>query len=410
MDVYQYRGRNKRGDIMQGTIESPNTEGVVNWMITSGIAPIDIRLKTDPLKNQPNWLRTLQGAGRLSAKDLLLLTRQMATLMKAGVPMIQAINGLKNSSQNPSMTDLLRSIHASLSNGAELSTAMARHPKIFDDYYVNMVRVGETAGKLDEVFDRLFIQLDFDRRMRQKIKTVLRYPTFVFSAIIVAILVLMIYVIPVFSKVYSGMQMTLPGITVFLITISEFTAKYWWAVLGSIMLAFFLVRRYLSTTQGRYQWDKLKLRIPVIGKVLAKATTARLCRSFGTAMKSGVPVVTALALVSKVVDNAFYEERILVIRDAVSQGDSLLRSFLAAGIFTPVELQMVAVGEETGDIEGVVQQLATLYQDEVEYEANQLGETLEPILLVFMAVLVTILLLGIFLPMWNLTQMTQMLR
>lgn len=410
MDVYQYRGRNKRGDIMQGTIESPNTEGVVNWMMTSGIAPIDIRLKSDPLKNQPNWLRTLQGAGRLSAKDLLLLTRQMATLMRSGVPMIQAINGLKNSSQNPSMTDLLRSIHGSLSNGAELSTAMARHPKIFDDYYVNMVRVGESAGKLDEVFDRLFTQLDFDRRMRQKIKAVLRYPTFVLTAIVVAILIMMIYVIPVFSKVYSGMQMELPAVTVFLITISEFTAKYWWLVLGGILLTIYAVRRFLSTPQGRYRWDKLKLRIPIVGSVLAKATTARLCRSFGTAMKSGVPVVTALSLVSRVVDNAFYEERILVIRDAVTQGDSLLRSFLAAGIFTPVELQMVAVGEETGDVEGVVQQLATLYQEEVEYEANQLGETLEPILLVFMAALVTLLLLGIFLPMWNLTQMTHLVR
>lgn len=410
MDVYQYRGRNKRGDIMQGTIESPNTEGVVNWMITSGIAPIDIRLKTDPLKNQPNWLRTLQGAGRLSAKDLLLLTRQMATLMRAGVPMIQAINGLKNSSQNPSMTDLLRSIHGSLGKGAELSTAMARHPSIFDDYYVNMVRVGETAGKLDEIFDRLFSQLDFDRRMRKKIKAVLRYPTFVLTAIVVAILIMMIYVIPVFSQVYSNMQMSLPAVTVFLITISKFTATYWWAVLGAIALTIFAGRRYLLTPQGRYRWDKWKLRIPVIGSVLAKATTARLCRSFGTAMKSGVPVVTALTLVSKVVDNAFYEERILLIRDAVSQGDSLLRSFLAAGIFTPVELQMIAVGEETGDVEGVVQQLASLYQEEVEYETNQLGETLEPILLVFMAVLVMLLLLGIFLPMWNLTQLTQIAR
>ena len=165
------------------------------------------------------------------------------------------------------------------------------------------------------------------------------------------------------------------------------------------------VKYYLSTPEGRYNWDKYKLRIPAIGPVLTKATTARFCRSFETAMKSGVPIVTAFTLVSRVVDNAFYQERILLMREAVSHGDSLLRSFLSAGIFTPMELQMVAVGEETGDIEGMVQQLATLYQEEVEYEAGQLTEALEPILLMFMAGLVLVLLLGIFMPMWGMTQL-----
>ena len=167
------------------------------------------------------------------------------------------------------------------------------------------------------------------------------------------------------------------------------------------------IRYYVSTPEGRYRWDKSKLQLPIVGRILGKATTARFCRSFGMAMNSGVPIVTALALVSRVVDNAFYHERIMAMRDAVSHGDSLLRAFLASGIFSPVELQMIAVGEETGDIETMVQQLASLYQDEVEYEASQLAETLEPILLVFMAALVLLLLLGIFLPMWNMTQMVK---
>ena len=405
MEVYEYKGRNKRGDIMQGTVEAPNAEGVVNWMTSSGISPIHVQLKEDPLKDQPGWIRALQGAKKLSQTDLLLLTRQMSTLMKAGVPMIQAVNGLKTSSRNPSMTKLLRSLHSSLDKGSELSAAMSRHPDFFDDYYINMVRVGESSGKLDEVFNRLFLQLDFDRRMRQKIKGVLRYPSFVLSAIVAALFIMTIYVIPSFSKVYSGMNIALPTMTVFLISVSNFASKNWMFILTIFALVILAVRYYLSTPEGRYNWDKYKLKIPVVGGVLTKATTARFCRSFETAMKSGVPIVTAFTLVSRVVENTFYQERILLMREAVSHGDSLLRSFLSAGIFTPMELQMIAVGEETGDVEGMVQQLATLYQEEVEYEASQLTETLEPILLVFMAGLVLVLLLGIFMPMWNMTQL-----
>jgi MSHA biogenesis protein MshG len=407
MELYQYQGRNKRGDIMEGTVESSNPEGVVNWMMSSGISPISVRLKVDPLKNQPYWLRALQGQKKLNKTDLLMLTRQFGTLLKAGIPMLQAVTGLKNSSHQPEMSKLLGSLHASLDKGSELSAAMARHPDFFDDYYINMIKVGESAGKLDEVFARLYAQLDFDRRMRQKIKSVLRYPMFVFAAIIIAVMIVMVYVIPAFSGIYGSMNVELPIVTQFLMGSSKLVASNWTAILIFSALAMLGVRYYVSTKEGLYKWDKLKLKLPIVGPVLAKATIARFCRSFGMAMNSGVPIVTALALVSRVVDNAYYEERIMGMRDAVSQGDNLLRSFMASGIFSPIELQMISVGEETGDIESMVQQLATLYQDEVEYEASQLAETLEPILLVFMAGLVATLLLGIFLPMWNMTQMVR---
>ena len=405
MELYQYKGRNKRGDIMRGTVEAANPEGVVSWMVSSGISPISVHLKSDPLRNQPYWLRALQGQKKLNKTDLLMLTRQFGTLLKAGIPLLQAVSGLQNGSHQPEMTKLLSSLHTSLDKGLELSDAMARHPKFFDDYYVNMIRVGESAGKLDEVFARLYIQLDFDRRMRQQIKSVLRYPAFVFSAIIVATMIVMVYVIPAFSGIYGSMRVELPGVTQVLIAISNVVAKNWSAILVFIALVVLAVRYYLSTTEGRYKWDRFKLRLPIVGSVLTKATTARFCRSFGMAMNSGVPIVTALALVSRVVDNAYYQERIMGMREAISQGDSLLTGFLVSGLFSPIELQMISVGEETGDIETMVQQLASLYQDEVEYEASQLAETLEPVLLVFMAGLVVVLLLGIFLPMWNMTQM-----
>ena len=195
--------------------------------------------------------------------------------------------------------------------------------------------------------------------------------------------------------------------TKILMGVSGAMSRNWTAILAVMALAAIGVRYYISTPEGEYRWDRAKLRLPIVGRILAKATIARFCRSFGMAMNSGVPIVTALALVSRVVDNAFYQERIMAMRDAVSHGDSLLRAFLASGVFSPIELQMISVGEETGDIETMVQQLAMLYQEEVEYEASQLSETLEPILLVFMAALVLLLLLGIFLPMWNMTQMVE---
>lgn len=405
MEIYKYRGRNKNGDLIQGTVEAPNEQGAVNWMMASGISPIDVSVQRDPLAGQPAWFRALQGGGRLGAKELLLLTRQLGTLVKAGVPLIQAIDGLKNSSRNPAMSELLRSLHAALNRGAELSVAMAEHPKFFGEYYVNMVRVGESSGQLDEIFQRLFEQIDFDRRMRSKIKSVLRYPTFVMIAILAAITIMTVYIIPVFSKVYDNMNVELPGLTLALIGFSNFVARHWVIVIVFIGLMAAGVVYALSTTQGRLYWDRIKLKLPVIGPVLQKATIARFCRAFATATRSGVPVITGLGLVARVVDNRFLESRILQIRDSVSSGQPLLRSFLLADIFSPVELQMIAVGESSGNIEAMVQQLAILYQEEIEYEANQLAQNLEPILLIFMAILVTILMLGIFMPMWNLSQL-----
>lgn len=405
MEIYKYRGRNKNGDLIQGTVEAPNEQGAVNWMMASGISPIEVAVQRDALAGQPEWFRALQGGGRLGAKELLLLTRQLGTLVKAGVPLIQAIDGLKNSSRNAAMSELLRSLHAALNRGAELSVAMAEHPKFFSDYYVNMVRVGESSGQLDEIFQRLFEQIDFDRRMRSKIKSVLRYPTFVMIAIVAAIVIMTVYIIPVFSKVYDNMNVELPVLTRVLIGFSNFVAQHWWLVSLALIAFAFGVIYLLSTPAGRFQWDRIKLRLPVIGPVLQKATIARFCRAFATATRSGVPVITGLALVARVVDNRFLESRILQIRDSVSSGQPLLRSFLLADVFSPVELQMIAVGESSGNIEAMVQQLATLYQEEVEYEAGQLAQNLEPILLIFMAILVTILMLGIFMPMWNLTQL-----
>ena len=402
MDTFEYRGRNKRGEIMQGTIESPDTQGVATWMLATGIAPIRIQVQSDAHKGQPGWLRFLQGGGSFKLRDLLLFTRQMGTMVKSGVPMLDALAGIQKSTVSPVLTGVLRDIRADLDRGVDLSGAMARHPKIFDEYYVSMVKVGEGSGQLEEIFKRLHEQIAFEKHMGQQIKGALRYPTFVLVAISIALAVMTLFVLPVFAQTYAKMQASLPALTLMLLAVSKFAVGYWWAVLAMIGACFYAFKLYTALPEGRYAWDKFKLRIPIIGSIIKKATLARFCRSFATASKSGVPLVQAFTLVSRVVDNAYFEERILSMRDGVERGESLLRTARTAGIFTPLELQMMSVGEDTGDVDGMLNQVADMYREEVEYEVSRLSEAIEPILLAFMGVLVLILMLGVFLPMWQL--------
>jgi len=317
---------------------------------------------------------------------------------------LQALAGIQKSSSNQQLVALLGAIREDLDKGQELSTAMARHPSFFNDYYVSMIRVGEGAGQLEEVLARLFAQLAFERDMKQKIKGALRYPTFVVIAISLAVAILAIFVIPVFAKVYEGMKVELPPLTRLLLAISEFAVHYWWTVAAALVALVFALRAYLKQPEARYRWDRAKLRLPLIGSILAKAGIARFCLSFSIACKSGVPIDQAFTLVARVVDNAFYARRILQMRDGITRGETLLRIAQVAGIFKAMELQMIAVGEATGEMDKMMEQVAQMYQEEVQYAVGRLGDAIEPILLAVMGALVLLLMLGIFLPLWDLGQ------
>ena len=406
MDNFTYEGRNQRGELIKGKIESPNQQAVAQWMLGTGITPVMIR-SIPQAKPQPQWLTKIQGQGSLSPMELLLFTRQMGTMVKAGLPLLQALSGMQKSSTNIRLVALLGAIREDLDKGLELSTAMARHPKFFDEYYVSMIRVGEGAGQLEEIFVRLFAQLEFERDMKQKIKGALRYPTFVVIAISIAVGILAIFVIPVFAKVYASMKVQLPPLTRLLLAVSDFAVHFWWLVIVVIMTAIYGFRLYLKKPEGRYRWDKFKLKLPLIGSILSKAGIARFCLSFSIACKSGVPIDQAFTLVAKVVDNAFYEKRIHQMRDGITRGETMLRIAQSAGIFKPMELQMIAVGEATGEMEKMMGQVAEMYQEEVQYEVGRLGSAIEPILLAVMGGLVLVLMLGIFLPLWDLGQLAQ---
>jgi MSHA biogenesis protein MshG len=296
---------------------------------------------------------------------------------------------------------VIADLRVSLDAGRELSSAMRKHPDVFSAFYVSLVRVGETTGKLEETFNRLFGYLDFEREVRERIKTALRYPTIVVVVISVAIAIVNFTVIPAFAKIFEANKVQLPLLTRVLIAISDLFLAYWPVVLGGIAFAVFAFVTYVGTEQGRYAWDRVKLGIPVIGKIIFKATLARFARGFSIATSSGIPIVQGLTVVAAVVDNAYLSRRIEQMREGVERGESVLRTAVTTGVFTPVVLQMIAVGEETGELDDLLGEVADMYEQEVDYAVKNLSASIEPILTIFLGVLVLILALGVFLPIWQ---------
>ena len=405
MPAFSYSGRNGAGDMVKGSLEGATSSAVADLLFSSGITPLEIKPAPASAKGSAE-----SGTGgnfnlfgdRIQHVDVLLFTRQIYTLLKAGIPIMRALTGLQESAVNQAMKKVLGQIRASLDSGRELSLSMARHPTVFSGFYLSMVRVGEMTGRLEEVFLRLFDHMEFERFMREQVKSALRYPSFVVAAMVVALFVVNIFVIPAFAKVFQGFGAELPLLTRVLIGFSNFMVQWWYILIGAIAVAGAAFRGWIATTAGRHEWDRMKLRIPIAGKIVRKATLARFARSFALASRSGVPIIQAMTTVANTVDNAYIADKVEHMRDTIERGESLLRASIAAGVFTPVVLQMIAVGEESGALDDMMDEIGGMYQSEVEYELKTLAQQIEPILIVMLGIMVLVLALGIFLPIWDL--------
>ena len=401
MPTFSYRARNAGGGLVEGTLDGAASGSVADVLRGQGLIPVDIR-ETQARAAKPAEHASAGFMRRVGHIDLLLFSRQMHTLMKAGVPIIRALSGLQDAAVNPEMKRVIGEVRDSLESGRELSQALARHPRVFSPFYLSMVRVGEATGLLEEVFYRLFEHLEFERYMREQVKSALRYPLFVMLAMAAAMVIVNIWVIPKFAQVFANFGTELPMMTRWLLGFSGFMLDYWPHLLAGTIVAAVTFRAWLGTTAGRYAWDRFSLRIPVAGKILHKAALSRFARSFALGMRSGVPVMQALSNSAQTVDNAYVARCVDGMRQSVERGESLLRAAIGAGIFTPVVLQMIAVGEESGAVDDMMEEIGGMYRQEVEYELKTLGQQIEPILIVLLGVLVLILALGIFLPMWDL--------
>ena len=402
MPFFAYKARNARGELMQGVLESPDSNAVADQLMSTGVTPVEIVVTRKPASNTDSNPLARLFEEKVRPIDVQLFSRQMYTLLKSGVPIFRGLAGLQESAINKSFAKILQDIRESLDSGRELSAAMRRHPGVFSSFYVSMVRVGEMTGRLDEIFLRLFNHLEFERDMRERVRTALRYPSFVVIAMVIAMVVINLFVIPAFAKVYAGFKAELPLMTKLLIGSSNFMVNYWPLLLVMTAGGLIAFRMYIATAGGRYKWDKLKLRMPLGGQIIQKGTLARFARSFALASRSGVPIVQGLSVVAQVVDNAYIAGRIEQMRDGVERGESVLRTAVTTGVFTPIVLQMIAVGEETGEIDDLMEEIAGMYEREVDYEVKTLSAKIEPILLVGLGILVLVLALGIFLPIWDL--------
>ena len=401
MPFFTYKGRDGRGQLVQGVLEGADSGTVAGQLFSNGVTPLEILPSAEPKPAGPSLLERLQRGG-ITHTEVLLFSRQMNTLLKAGVPIMGALKGLEDSTENRNFSQVIREIREGLDSGRELSASLARHPREFNPFYVAMVRVGELTGTLEEVFLRLFHHMDFEKFMRDQVRAATRYPTFVVAAMAIALVIINIFVIPAFAKVYASFKAELPVITKFLIAFSDFTVSYWPALLALLVALVVGFRFYVGTAAGRLAWDEIKMKIPVAGGIVMKATLARFARSFALAIRSGVPAVQALTMVAQTVDNGHVARRIEAMRESVERGESVLRAAMASGVFTPLVLQMVAVGEETGALDDLMTEIADMYQREVEYDLKNLAAQIEPILVVALGAMVLVLALGVFLPIWDL--------
>ncbi len=404
MPTYTWRGRNNRGEAVSGELDALTEGGVADQLIALGVSPVHIVPVAEKKAAGGEDLMTRLNRKPIVMEDLLLFSRQMYTLNKAGVPILRAFAGLQASASKPAMVDLFKDIRSSLDQGRELSAALQRHVHLFGGFYVSMIRVGEMTGRLTEVFKRLTEHMEFERDVRERIKQAMRYPVFVMIAMAIAVVILNIFVIPVFAKVFAGFHAELPLVTRGLLGFSAWMIDWWYLLLAAVVGGGMLVRGYLRTPEGRYRWDGRKLKLPVIGEIVLKATLARFARSFALASQSGVPLVQALTVVAQTVDNAFIGSRIEQMRDGIERGESISRCAAATGVFTPVVLQMITVGEETGELDNLLFEIADMYERDTDYAIKGLSAAIEPILLAVIAVLVLVLALGVFLPLWSMGQ------
>lgn len=403
MPFFAYKGRNAHGEVVRGVLEGVSSGTVADQLFNIGITPLEILATRKPVTmgGDGGWLAKLN-EGPIGEVDVMMFSRQMYTLLKAGVPILRSLAGLRDSTANRAFKRVLSDVRESLDTGRELSVALRRHPKIFNTFYVSMVRVGEATGMLSEIFLRLFYYLEFEKITRDQIKSAVRYPMFVITALVIAMVVINLMVIPAFAKVYKSIKVELPLMTRVLLEISNFTVHYWPAMLVATLGAFIGFKLYISTRGGKFRWDRVKLRLPLAGEIILKATLARFARSFALTYKSGVPIVQGLSVVSQVVDNDHIGSRIEQMRNSIERGESILRTAVATGVFSPIVLQMIAVGEETGELDSLLQEVAEMYEREVAYDVSKLSARIEPILIVALAGMVLVLALGIFLPIWDL--------
>ncbi len=418
MAVFQYKGRDVSGGLVTGNIDAGSADEAATELVDRAITPIEIRKskaapKTAKAANDRSAgkkenlsaiesINSFLAGKKVDINELIIFARQMHSLTKAGLPLDRAFTGLQASMKNRVFKQILKDIVTSLENGMNLSSALGRHPKVFSPLFLALINVGENTGQLDLAFKEVGRYLELEKNTRKQIKSATRYPIFVMSAIVVALGVITYFVIPAFADTFARLGAELPFETRVLIAVSDFVVAYWVHMLVAVVAAAFAWRSWTTSAAGRITWDRIKMQLPIIGPVYERIALGRFSRTFGMVMRAGVPIVHGLGVVAGAVGNKFVGGRVLRMRDGISRGESLYNTAVHSNMFSPLVLQMISVGEESGTIDDLMTDVADFYDSEVEYDLKKLGDAIEPILIMFIAGIVLVLALGVFLPIWDL--------
>ncbi len=399
MTQFSYKARKSSGELATGVLEAVDASTVAQILIGRSFTPIEISENNQVQVAESSKISFL--TPNIKIDDLVIFSRQMYSLAKSGIPILRAVRGLADTTSSQRMSAALNDVADQLERGRTLSSALNKHDQVFGQLFISIVHVGENTGKLDDAFLQLSFYLERDQETRKQLKAATRYPMFVIIAIVIAMVIMNIVVIPIFADMFKSFGAELPLMTRILLATSDFFITKWQYLLVGITLSIFSIIRYLGTKNGRYKWDQTKLKLPVVGSIFERTLLGRFARSFSMMLISGVPLTSALNLVAGAVNNAFMAERILGMRKNIEKGESLSRVASSSKMFTPLVLQMISVGEETGRVDELLAEVAEFYEREVDYDLKSLTSKIEPILICAVAGMVLILALGIFTPMWD---------
>ncbi len=397
MATFQYKARDKFGQLVSGVMGADSEQAVATKLGNMGYVPISVvAAKEDSVVT-----KTAARFKRVAFSDLNVFTRQLYTLQKAGLPLLTSFRALREQTSNPTLKDAIGQMSREIESGASFSAALERYPRIFNSIYVNMVKAGEISGRLSENLERLAVLGEHEEKIRLRIQAATRYPMIVVTALLIGFLVLITFVVPRFTNLYSKHQAVLPLPTRILIAINYAIVNYWWAFLLIAIAGYLILKRFLNTKEGAVWWDRLKLKTPIFGPLLLHIVMSRFCRITSTLLHSGVPILQILDLGSEGIGNRVISQTIQTIKDGVNEGRGMAEPMKLSGVFPPIVVEMVSVGEATGKTDELLLHVSDYYDSQVDYTINNLVSLIEPVLILFLGLTVLLMALGIFMPMWN---------
>ena len=401
MAEYFYKGRSATGSLISGHLNGISSDAVANQLLSIGVTPVEITVaaQRSGMTVDELWIRL--GGGRPTTKDLTLFCRQMHVINRTGLPLLRGLTGLTETTHNAVLKAALLDVIASLESGRGLAKSLQRHPDIFSRLFVSIIEIGEATGTMDVAFLRMYEYLSMDQEVRDRVRSAVRYPIIVMIGIAIAMAIITVFVIPNFAPLFRSLGDNIPLPTRIIMGVSDFAVNHWPVVLFILASAAAAISYYVKTDVGRFRWDRLKLRIPVTGLIVRNAALSRITRSLAISLEAGLPMNETLRTVAPAIGNEYLAEKMSRLGASIERGESLSSTASSTGLFTPLVLQMIALGEETGALPELLGEAADHYKREVDYDLENLSAALEPILIIAVGVIVLLLALGVFLPMWD---------